>query len=163
MRRGTHAEYSQQIMYSAVIGCGGGKTAGYGTGAGGIWRPEVFCRRISLFDECRMPWIYVCHVFCSNIAGAGSAAGIPAGARPFICCLQHCPARSQEFRVNPVTDRGILLRKRRGSLICLGLLTAAVFCLRPLGMKWLVASPLFIEAITISEIFNKRRTKYETE
>lgn len=61
--------------------------------------------------------------------------------------IRYAPRNS---KVNPIHDPRILKRKRVGSLIVLGIyLLFLAFCPSS-NLRWLVAMPLFIEALTIS-------------
>lgn len=66
--------------------------------------------------------------------------------------IYHAPRNSV---ANPVSDRVILLRKRYGGLVCMGVLLLLISVMPDRGMKWLVAAPLFIEALTLSNIFQE--------
>ncbi|MBR1931140.1 MAG: accessory gene regulator B family protein [Lachnospiraceae bacterium] len=74
--------------------------------------------------------------------------------------IRYAPRNS---RVNPIYDQGILRRKRVGSLIVTGL--AVVFLALYPGneLRWLVAMPLFIEALTISPLFYGKKDKTDGE
>ena len=64
--------------------------------------------------------------------------------------IRYAPRNS---KVNPIYDSKILVRKRIGSLIVTGIAVLLLFCYPELNMRWLIAMPLFIEAVTISPIF----------
>lgn len=113
------------------------------TDAGCLGFMLCMCLAAILLEQAAPPAIFLAPVLSFAVCGI----------------VRYAPRNSA---VNPVTDSRVLLRKRRGSLICLALLVTVIFMIQPLGMKWLVAAPLFIEALTVSEIFNKRRTKHET-
>ncbi|MCL2253987.1 MAG: accessory gene regulator B family protein [Lachnospiraceae bacterium] len=66
---------------------------------------------------------------------------------------------------NPIHNQSVLARKRLGSIACALIVTVIIVFHKDLAVKWLLVTPLLIEAITISPIFNKikRRKIYEQQ
>lgn len=67
--------------------------------------------------------------------------------------LRYAPRNS---KVNPICDKRILKRKRIRSLIVTGIYVLFLMLYPGTWLRWLVAMPLFIEAVTISPMFYRR-------
>ena len=63
--------------------------------------------------------------------------------------IRYAPRNS---KVNPIHDPQILKRKRVGSLVAIGLYVLFLFFCPSSKWGWLVAMPMFIEAVTISPL-----------
>lgn len=68
--------------------------------------------------------------------------------------IRYAPRNST---VNPIYDMQILKRKRIGSLIVTGIYVLFLIFYPGSWLRWLVAMPLLIEAITISSVIYGRR------
>lgn len=64
--------------------------------------------------------------------------------------IRYAPRNST---VNPVRDPKIMAKKRKGSIIACAIAVLLIVFSPVNDLRWLVAMPLFIEAITISPIF----------
>jgi len=84
----------------------------------------------------------------------------------FINTLRYAPVISWK---NPINDQKIIDFKKKGSLLCILIVSIFIIAHKDIAVKWLLVTPLFIEAITISPLLNKTRriinekTNYETE
>uniref|UniRef100_UPI004056A8C7 accessory gene regulator ArgB-like protein n=1 Tax=Acetatifactor sp. TaxID=1872090 RepID=UPI004056A8C7 len=67
--------------------------------------------------------------------------------------IRYAPRNST---VNPICDVRILKRKRIGSLVVTGMYVLLLIFYSEPWLRWLVAMPLFIEAVTISPVFYKK-------
>lgn len=70
--------------------------------------------------------------------------------------IRYAPRNSA---VNPIYDSRILKKKRVGSLIVVGAYILFLICFPESSIKWLVALPMFVEAVTISPLFYNKQEK----